>query len=84
VRTLDAIQGIERSYLKELSYTKVYLIATSLSTAGNCLEKCPVDSHILAMVARLSLPLSILGAASVLRYVTQDAHVLSRLQTESG
>jgi hypothetical protein len=37
----DAGPGIERFYLTESSYTKVYLISTSLSTAGNCLEKGP-------------------------------------------
>jgi hypothetical protein len=84
LRALDAIQGTERSYLKESSYAKVYRISTSLSTAGNCLERGPVDANVLAVVARLGLHLRFLGAASVLRCVTLDAHVLSRLQTESG
>jgi hypothetical protein len=81
---LDASPGIERSYLTESSYAKVYLTLTFLSTASNCLEKGPVDSNLLAVVARLGLHLRCLGAASVLRCVTLDAHVLSRLQTESG
>ena len=38
----------------------------------------------LAVVVYLSSPLRLLGAASVRRCATLDAHVLSRLQTESG